>query len=306
MSYLLLVDDDESTRFVVRKILELAGYEVEPICDGPSALASVSDREPELIVLDYSMPVMNGIEVCHAIKHNPLTAHIPVLMLTAMDNIDCKVEGFQAGADDYLAKPFESRELLARVEALLRLVRRASDRNPTSGLPGGRAIQEEIALRATQDTPFAICYMDLDNFKPFADTFGFAMADTIISETGAAVRSAAETVGGPNCFAGHIGGDDFIVVTTKECAEPIARECAARFDCITRRTLGEETVRCGKFVGIDRDGQTREYPISRLSATVLTIDPVHAVSIGHIGAFAADLKRRAKQYGAGTILTQSL
>jgi len=113
-------------------------------------------------------------------------------------------------------------------------------------------------------------------------------------------------VGSPNCFAGHIGGDDFIVVTTKECAEPIARECVARFDHIARRALGEEAVRSGKFLGLDRDGQPHEYPISRLSATVLTIDPLLPASIDHIGAFAADIKRRAKNCGAGTILTQIL
>src|SRR4028119_939312 len=130
MSYLLLIDDDESTRFVVCKILELEGYEIEPASDGPSALAAIAEREPDLVVLDYSMPGMSGIEVCYTIKHNPFTAHIPVLMLTALDDIDRKIEGFEAGADDYLAKPFERRELLARVEALLRLVRRESDRNP--------------------------------------------------------------------------------------------------------------------------------------------------------------------------------
>src|SRR6185437_1241325 len=110
-----------------------------------SALASIQEREPDLLVLDLIMPGMSGIEVCRAVKRNPFTARIPVLMLTARDDVANKVEAFEAGADDYLAKPFDPRELRARIVALLRIVRREGDRNPTSGLPGGKAIEDEIS-----------------------------------------------------------------------------------------------------------------------------------------------------------------
>jgi PleD family two-component response regulator len=166
-------------------------------------------------------------------------------MLTAQGDVDHKVAGFEAGADDYLAKPFDPRELRARVVALLRIVRREGDRNPTSGLPGGTAIEEEITRRAQQSEAFAVCYIDLDNFKPFADTFGFTAADTVIREMGAAVRGAVQAVGTPRDFVGHIGGDDFIVVTVADHAEPIARETASRFVEVAGRAVGEEAVRRG-------------------------------------------------------------
>jgi GGDEF domain-containing protein len=244
--------------------------------------------------------------VCRALKRNPFTARIPVLMLTARGDIDHKLAGFEAGADDYLAKPFEPRELRARVIALLRLVRREGDRNPTSGLPGGKAIEDEIARRAARGEPFAVCYIDLDNFKPFADSFGFSAADMVIREMGAAIRSTVEALGGHRDFVGHIGGDDFIVVTTEDKAETIAQEAARRFVGVAGRAVGEDAVRRGSFLGVDREGRAREFPIARLSVAVLQVDPTRWVSTSHVGALAAEVKRRAKQRGPGTILVQAV
>lgn len=289
-----------------RDILASAGHEVDVAPDGLSALASIQEREPDLLVLDLVMPGMSGIEVCRALKRNPFTSRIPVLMLTARGDIEHKVAAFEAGADDYLAKPFDPRELRSRIVALLRLVRREGDRNPTSGLPGGKAIEEEIARRAEQGERFAVCYIDLDNFKPFADTFGFTVADMVIRDMGAAIRDAVQSGGSPTDFVGHIGGDDFIAVTTADGAETIARECAVRFVEVAARAVGEEAVQRGYFMGIDREGRAREFPIARLSVAILKVDPERWISTSHIGALAAEVKRRAKQRGPGTILVEAV
>jgi len=174
VSYLLVVEDNEDMRLMVREVLISAGHEVDTAPNGARALEAIEQREPDLLILDLIMPGMSGIEVCRLVKRNPFQARIPVLMLTARGDVDHKVAGFEAGADDYLAKPFDPRELRARVVALLRLVRREGDRNPTSGLPGGQAIEDEIQRRVTLGQTFALCYFDLDNFKAFADSFGFA------------------------------------------------------------------------------------------------------------------------------------
>jgi PleD family two-component response regulator len=306
VSYVLCVDDNEDMRLMVREVLASAGHEVSLAPDGLSALAAIEEREPDLLVLDLVMPGMSGIDVARAIKRNPFTARIPVLMLTARSNVENKMEAFEAGADDYLAKPFDPRELRARVVALLRLVRREGDRNPTSGLPGGKAIEEEIARRAATGEPFAICYIDLDNFKPFADTYGFSVADMVIRDMGAAIRAAVDVMGSANDFVGHIGGDDFIAVTRTEDAESIARECAERFVTVATRAVGEEAVQRGSFMGIDREGRAREFPIARLSVAVLRVDPDRWISTSHIGALAAEMKRRAKHRGPGTILVETV
>ena len=302
MSYLLFADDNADMRRMVQSLLESSGHEVALVPDGAAALASLQEREPDLLILDLVMPNMTGLDVCRLVKANPFTARIPVLMLTAEDEIESKVEGFEAGADDYLPKPFDPRELRARVTALLRLVRREADRNPTSGLPGGRAIEEEIALRVARRQRFAVCYLDLDNFKAFADTFGFTLCDQVIRDMGGALRAATAATGGHGDFVGHIGGDDFIIVTGDDKGEPVADESARRFRDVITRAVGPDVASQGHFVGRDRDGSLKRFPLAGVSAAVLLVDPARWVSMTHLGAAAAELKRLAKARGDGTIL----
>jgi len=116
---ILVVDDDRSLRRAVSRALELEGYELEVAEDGAQALALLHDaaHEPDLVVLDVLMPNLDGLRVCRAIRTR---SQVPILMLTARAEVEDRVEGLEAGADDYLAKPFAVIELIARVRALLR------------------------------------------------------------------------------------------------------------------------------------------------------------------------------------------
>ena len=306
MSYILFADDNEDMRRMVRSLLEASGHEVALAPDGATALDSLRTREPDLLILDVSMPLMTGFEVCRAVKANPFTARIPVLMLTGESDIESKVQGYDAGADDYLAKPFDPRELRARLTALLRLVRRESDRNPTSGLPGGRAIEQAIDTRLATGREFAIAYADIDNFKAFADTFGFAVADEVIRGTGAALREAVVSAGEDGDFVGHIGGDDFLVVTTPTHAAAIVKDGSRRFRDVVRQVVGDEALGRGSFPGTGRDGTPTEFPIALFSTAVLMVRPESWVSMTHLGTAAAEVKRRAKQQGPGTILVEQV
>lgn len=311
MSFLLFADDNEDMRLMLRDLFRSVGHEVALAADGAAALQAIEEREPDLVILDHSMPALTGMDVCRRMKANPFTARIPVLMLTAQGGMESKVEGFAAGADDYLAKPFDPRELRARVNALLRLVQREGDRNPTSGLPGGRGIDREIARRIERGESFAICYLDLDNFKPFADTYGFAIADEIIRGVGAALRNvlALGNGGGTDArsdgpaaeFVGHIGGDDFIVICPPERAQSIASLGAQRCRDAFAAVVGVDAMQRGSFRGVDREGIVREFPLASISAAIVMVRPDAWVNLAHLGMRAADAKRRAKQRGPGTI-----
>lgn len=115
---ILIVDDEEAVRTAVRRALVLAGYDVEMAADGDEALALLADRAPDAIVLDVLMPGTDGIEVCTRLR--AAGDHTPVLMLTARDAVGDRVAGLDAGADDYMVKPFALQELQARLRALLR------------------------------------------------------------------------------------------------------------------------------------------------------------------------------------------
>jgi PleD family two-component response regulator len=306
VSYLLIADDNEDMRAMLRDLFRASGHDVDLAADGAEAMSAIEMREPDLVVLDNSMPNLSGLEVCRRLKENPFTARIPVLMLTAQSGVENKIEGFSAGADDYLAKPFDPRELRARVQALLRLVQREGDRNPTSGLPGGRAIDAEILRRVGLAEPFVVSYLDLDNFKPFADTFGFAVADEVIRGLGAAIREASIAVAGAKNqdFLGHIGGDDFIAITSHVHAETFVAQCVVRCREVVEAAVGSEAAARGTYLGTDRDGQPREFPLASISAAVMQVQPDAWISLSALGQRAADAKRRAKQLGPGSVLVE--
>lgn len=117
---ILVVDDDEDVAETIERLLRRSGYEVVVAYRGADAVALARDRKPALAVLDIVMPGMTGVEVCRHLRSSPETAEIPILFLTARGEIDDKLEGFEAGGDDYISKPFDMRELQARVKALLR------------------------------------------------------------------------------------------------------------------------------------------------------------------------------------------
>jgi two-component system, OmpR family, response regulator MprA len=114
---ILIIEDDEAILKVLRRVLTYEGYQVDTAIEGQSGLNMVRDVIPDLIVLDWMLPGMDGLEVCRRLR---TTGSIPILMLTAKDTIQDRVQGLDAGADDYLVKPFELDELLARIRALLR------------------------------------------------------------------------------------------------------------------------------------------------------------------------------------------
>lgn len=117
---ILAVDDNPVNISLITDVINVGGWDVIPAFDGPSAIKIAQTEIPDLIVLDVSMPGMSGYEVCMALKANPVTVNIPVIMLTALNEVDDRVRGLAAGADDYLTKPYSARELIARINTRLR------------------------------------------------------------------------------------------------------------------------------------------------------------------------------------------
>jgi len=115
---LLIVDDDRPLRDALRRALSLAGYEVEAAAGGEDAIVRVGESRPDAVVLDVGLPDVDGLEVCRRLRASG--ERVPVLMLTARDEVESRVAGLDAGADDYVTKPFALEELLARVRALIR------------------------------------------------------------------------------------------------------------------------------------------------------------------------------------------
>ena len=206
---------------MVRDLLQASGHEVALAARRPvGARRGSQAREPDLLILDVSMPGMTGLRGVPRGEGEPVHgAHPGAHADRGGATSTRKVEGFEAGADDYLAKPFDPRELRARVTALVRLVRREGDRNPTSGLPGGRAIERRAGAARRARRRRSRCATSTSTTSSRSPTSSASRsADAVIRDAGVALaarrwptpaaRSAAD-----GDFVGHIGGDDFLVVS---------------------------------------------------------------------------------------------
>jgi DNA-binding response OmpR family regulator len=122
MASILVVDDDVDVADTIQRSLLNKGHSVKTVYNGVEALKAVREGFPDLVVLDVVMPYMDGVEVCRRLRQDPQTTHIPIIFLTAMGRLSDKLQGFDAGADDYLTKPFDLPELEVRVRAVLRRI----------------------------------------------------------------------------------------------------------------------------------------------------------------------------------------
>ncbi len=292
----LVVDDDRNLRKIISTNLEIAGYTVDAAPDGREALTCVEERIPDLVLLDLMMPHMDGYEVARRIRnhHNPSIANVPIIILTAKSETEDKLKGFEAGVDDYMTKPFGSQELLARVRAKIRRVEADSSLSPLTRLPGNLAIEAELRRRLDDGTTFAVLYLDLDNFKAFNDVYGFTHGDEAIQLVARLSVAAVRKAGDSNDFVGHIGGDDFIVVTDAAKAESIAREIIDNFDRDIRALYSQKDLRQGYIETRDRRGTLNRYPVMTLSIAIVSKDRHAMENYGQIGETAAELKRYAK------------
>src|SRR4051812_38124758 len=161
MAEVLVVDDDDTVASVVVNYLERAGHTTRRLGDGAEALTAVAERQPDLMVLDLMLPGLNGLEVCRRVRAQwPL---LPVVMLTAFGEPDDRIAGLEIGADDYVTKPFSPRELVLRVDSVLRRVSDTNGSNPNQLLTAGSITVDRAARRAMKDgQELALTVRELD------------------------------------------------------------------------------------------------------------------------------------------------
>jgi diguanylate cyclase (GGDEF)-like protein len=266
----LVADDDQDVLRFVEVNLRLEGFEVETVTDGEAALAAAFDRLPDLILLDVMMPRLDGFEVCQRLRGDLRTKHISVIMLTARSLSADKVVGLTGGADDYIIKPFDPVELVARVKSALRRAREMRNVNPLTQLPGNVQVQEEVMRRASGEKPFALMYIDLDNFKAFNDGYGFLRGDEAIKLLAKCAGTAIEQHGGDDVFFGHIGGDDLVAVVDPEVAETVAKDLIQRWDAGVKSLYEPGDVAKGYVEVLDRQKKAHRYPLMTVSVGVAT------------------------------------
>ena len=247
----LIVDDSPDTIVIAEARLRKDGLEVVSAPDGGTALLLAGTEKPDLILLDVDMPDMTGFEVCRFLKADPKLSHIPVIFLTAMDDVEQKVHGLDLGAVDYVTKPFDSFELRARVQAALRTKRMAdmlikhAQIDPLTELPNRRALTDHLHREwARQDRhggKFSLVMIDVDHFKRVNDTYGHNVGDRVLKAIATAIGRQCRQ----DDLAARYGGEEFTLLAVNQdaaAASILAERC--------RQSVEDTSVRAGdKAIG---------------------------------------------------------
>lgn len=229
---ILVVEDSEAQGSITKNVLEKFGYKVTWVLEGMAAFRVAKTEPIDVILLDRILPDMDGSRVCGWLKQDEETRGIPIIMLTAMNTVAQKVQGLEAGADDYLAKPYDEIELNARVYAALRTkhlrdelsqknqelqvmlkkVELLSITDPLTGLFNRRHFEEVLKLEFNKsrryNAPLSCMMIDIDHFKSINDAYGHAVGDVVIKEVVKSIHQSVRDVD----TAARWGGEEFIVL----------------------------------------------------------------------------------------------
>ena len=295
---ILLADDSRAIRFLVTEILTNAGFTVIQAEDGQEAIEKTYKENPDLLILDYEMPKKTGFEVVKEVRSRTGYLHTPIIIFTAVTDKSTKLEGLGLDIDDYLTKPADEDEIVARVKLLLKRSQQKMDSNPLTRLPGNPSIQARVEREIASGNPFAVLYCDLNNFKSFNDKYGFEAGDHILKTTADIIVAAARQ--DPNSFVGHIGGDDFIVVCTFDKAEAIATEITHRIDEIAPSFYNDEDQKQGYMLSTNRKGEEEKFPFLGIGIGIVHNTKRPLTSFAMVSNIGSELKCLAKQHEKGS------
>jgi CheY-like chemotaxis protein len=248
---------------------EKAAYQVRTASNGYEALELVKEFAPDLILLDIVMPGMDGYEVLARLRSRFRTSQIPVIFLTLKKDLEDKVEGLRKGVDDYITKPFYIDELQARVTSTLIKNSALRTQHPLTGLPGNVAIQKETQRRMNEDSHVWI-YVDIDNFRHYNNHYGFLRGDAVIKFVADLLIQALEEKGEGSDFLGHVGGDDFLIITSEDKVTPITDFIIAGVQKGSPRFFDADDVTAGNYEYLARNNVRTKVP-AKLSLTMAVL-----------------------------------
>ncbi len=292
----LIVDDDPVILWILEKALKRLGYFVTTVTSARAALERIEHGIPEVILTDMLMPGMDGRTFCRKIRKNPRTAGVPIIMISTETNLQECLEGFRAGADDFITKPFHVLEVKARLQRLVVRNRRALSSNPLSGLPGNPSIELEANRRLAEKKPFAFAYIDIDDFKSYNDVYGYQAGDRVIKDLARLLVSSAGS-DSAKTFVGHVGGDDFVVISSAVQLRAILKAVLDAFDRSAGAYYTVKHRESGGLFTSNRQHRKQFFPMIKLSCAAIDTASCRIRHYAELVEIATELKHHLKSQG---------
>ena len=268
------------------RLLYGAGFDVTRVDDVSALLAASGAAAPDVAVLDDDR-LDSALRMLDRLRAETALAHLPALVVGR--STAHRTAALRQGADDFVVRPFDDEDLVERLLGMVRRSRALRSMSPLTGLPGN--VEIDGVLRSLVSDPaadYAVLYADLDNFKAYNDAYGFAFGDRVLCATADALRDSQSELPSPRDFLGHLGGDDFVLVTTSARAEELGARIVARFDAVSALLQ-----RAAPLAAVHARRQ-RIPPLS-ISIGVATTGHRPMASVWEVSAVATEMKHRAKR-----------
>ncbi len=291
---ILIVEDDFDISNMLRIYFDSQGYETMVAPRGQEGLEMCRRKLPNLVILDIMLPDINGYEVCRRLRGNLRTSHIPIIFLTQKDERSDQIAGLELGADDYVTKPFDLQLLLLRVQNSIQRAGWLSLTSPVTGLPSSKLVEEQLREIIRRDD-WAVLYIGIKNIEDFNDVYGFVAGDDVLRFTAMLLTEVVDEIGTGGDFIGHIGGDDFMIITLPQHASEMKARLVQRFNEEVMTFYNFRDRERGHIEVVDSDGNVEEKPLMTLAVGLIRYDTAPFADIREITEVAADARRRAQQ-----------
>ncbi len=299
---ILLVVEDSSLEKILTYLLKAWNYEVISCCQEKDVLKLSSQKHPDLIIIDAHLNTTDGLKLCKALKYDFITAYIPIIILIEKKQLRRSLLEIEQGVDDFLIKPPDPIDLEIRIALSLRSADHQFHANALTKLPGNKSIEKLIKTSIQEEKTFSSIYLDINKFKSFNDKYGYLAGDRVILQTAKIISSAVKKLGNPFDFVGHIGGDDFICLTTPDKEELIAKECINEFDRLIPLHYAPQDKENGFIKTKNRNGHLTQIPIMGLSAAIVNNRTTRIHSIFELIEITFEIKEFLKKHHSSNYL----
>ena len=276
-------------------VLEAKGYQVITCARLQDAVGLILEDPPDLLITEKGFDGGNhDQDLIKAAKGCLQKANIPIILALDSGELLTGLDWDHFPVDDFIIKPVVPEVLLARIQLAQSRMIRVFDNNPLSRLPGNTSILRAIQKTIDSAEPHGVCYIDIDNFKPYNDRYGFSRGDEVLLMVARVTVNVIEELARDGSFIGHVGGDDFVFIVREEYIKPVCDRLIANFERVKNMFLNAEDIKAGCFIGKDRQDKTTTIDLPSLSIAVVTTTGNKYRHYGEVSATASQIKHYAK------------
>ena len=294
MTRILIAGSENILSAGAKIVLEAKGYQLQLCPELHKAIAQVLDDPPDILLLEKDFSNSREEDLIKAVKACLQKTNIPILLVLSEDQLT----GLDMNAfpvDDLVIFPFSPEVILCRIRLAQARMLRIFDNNPLSKLPGNTSILRAIQRTIDSDETYGVCYVDIDNFKPYNDRYGFSQGDDIILMVARILVNVVDEAAREGSFVGHVGGDDYVFIVKENRIKIVCEKILTNFEVVRNMFLSREDLAAGCYEETDRQGRKTTYGLLSLSLAVVITGVGKFEHAAEVAAVASQVKHYVKK-----------